>query len=177
MKVKVTNHQDHRNLNTKVKVAKSKIKGGGNGLYALQRIPKDTVVCTYGGALIDCQDAKYLSPVYIANFENGKGFKVIGDDECGDLGHYANAVHPDFPEIKQNARFHMMSKQYLPNNRGVFNVMARQDIEEGEEIIVNYSDGYWVTMKLWNSTPHPEKPLTTLARDERAKRRGVVAAP
>lgn len=146
------------------------------GLFAKVKISKGSVVCTYGGALIDWQDAKYISPVYIANFENGKGFKIIGDDAAGDLGHYANAIHPDFPEIKQNVRFDMMSKRVLPGGRGVFDVIARKDLEPDEELITNYSDGYWVTIAQWNSAPHPVKSPKDVARDERAKKRGAISA-
>lgn len=171
MKVRVKNLINRADLNMKVKVQKSRIKGAGKGLIATEKIIKGSVVCTYAGKLVDAQDAKYISPTYVASFENGKGFKILGDDSEGDLGMYANAVHPECSEVKQNARFHTMSKCLLPDGRGMFPLVARRDIEPDEEVIVNYGNGYWSTVDRWNCTPHPEKSPKDIARDERAKKR------
>ena len=163
-------------VNAKVKVAKSRLpfEGAGKGLFAAVAIEKNELICTYGGKLIDAQEAKYCSPVYIVNFENGKGFKLDGDDTNGDLGIYANAVHPEHEFPKQNARFHTRSKKFLPNGRGVFNIVAKQNTAPGEEIIVDYSNGYWLTMHNWNSQPRPVKSAAVLARDKRVEARSAA---
>jgi len=171
MKIKVMNLFDHSDMNCKVYAKESRIVGGGVGLFAKTRIAKNDIVCTYGGGLFDWQEVKYMTPTYIANFENGKGMKIVGDILCGDLGLYANGVHPDSPDIKQNARFDFTNKCMLPGGRGMFYVIARHDIEPEEEIIVNYGDGYWSTMSRWNNSPHPQKSPKDVARDDRAKKR------
>ena len=158
-------------LNKKVYTAKSKIPNSGNGLFAKLNIDKGDVVCTYGGKLIAAADAKYTDPTYIASFEPGHGYKLVGDNEDGDMGHYANAVHPANDAVKQNAKFHFNSKKQLPNLRGRFELIALQKIAKGEEIIVNYGPGYWNTMEKWNPNIISEKPKSAIARDERALRR------
>jgi SET domain-containing protein len=161
--------------NLKVFVAISKIPNSGNGLFAKETIPKGELICTYGGTFIDNADAHYTDPTYLVNFENGRGYKLIGDNLDGDLGHYANAVHPDHPEVTQNARFNLTNKKYLPNLRGRFNIFAVEDIPAGEEIIVSYGKGYWLTMSKWHemsTTGHlPQKSEAAQEREARAMKR------
>ena len=161
--------------NLKVFVAVSKIPNSGNGLFAKETIRKGELICTYGGRFIDNADAHYTDPTYLVNFENGRGYKLIGDNLDGDLGHYANAVHPDHPDITQNARFNLTNKKYLPNLRGRFNIFAVEDIPAGEEIIVSYGKGYWLTMSKWyemSTAGHsPQKSEAAQAREARATKR------
>ena len=159
--------------NQHVVVGKSRIPNAGNGLFAKRSFKKGELVCTYGGHLVDFTDARYIHPMYIVNFENGRGFKLVGDNEGGDCGHFANAVHPAAPEIVQNAKFCISDeKKYLANQRGRFNIYATRDILLGEEIIVNYGDGYWLTIQKWEEMPEkPTKSAASKAREERALRR------
>ena len=159
--------------NFKVRVGLSNIGGGGNGLFAKEKVMKGSLVCTYGGRLVDPQEANFENPMYIVDFENGRGFKLIGDAEDGDVGHFANAIHPQSKELKQNARFSLSHnhKQTLPGYRGRFHIYAKNDIEAGEEIIVNYGNGYWKKVDEWFSTPRPIKSPTVIARDVRAQKR------
>jgi hypothetical protein len=163
-------NQNEFNMNVIVKP--SKIPQAGNGLFAGKTFEKGETICTYGGQLVDVAEAKYLDPMYIVSFENGKGFKLCGDNAGGDLGLFANAVHPDNPQIEQNAKFSLNygQRQYLPEKRGRFPVLATRKIEFGEEIIVNYGHGYWTTMYKWEN----EKPVKSRGaqdRDERALKR------
>ena len=75
--------------------APSRIPNAGNGLFAKQAIAKGSIICTYGGRLVDSCEAQYLDPTYTVAFELGRGFKLIGDNDDGDLGHFANAVQPN----------------------------------------------------------------------------------
>ena len=122
--------------NCKVRVGPSNIVGGGEGLFAKEKILKGSLVCTYGGRLVDPQDAHFVNPIYIVDFETGRGFKLVGDGEDGDVGHFANAIHPQSMELKQNARFSLSHnhKQTLPGNRGRFHIYSKKDIEAGDEI-------------------------------------------
>lgn len=161
----------YNGLNSLVFVQKSKIRNAGNGLFAKQGFCKGDLICTYGGHLVDIADAKYIHPMYIVNFENGRGFKLVGDNQDGDCGHYANAVHPADPSITQNAKFCINDdKVYLPNQRGRFNIYAVKDIAINEEIIVNYGEGYWLTIQKWEQAP-PIKSEASKAREERASKR------
>jgi len=169
---------NHAEMNNKVYFKTSTLPQpqAGNGLFANEDIPKESLFCTYGGFLIDPAEAKYLSPVYTVNFELGRGWKLIGDDTSGDLGHYANAVHPAYPLPKQNAKFVMGTKKVFPcGTRGWFYLKALSDIKKNEEIFVNYGAGYWTTMEAWELNPIPiEKPLTVQNRDIRTANRSVV---
>lgn len=170
----VNNSININSMNTKVYVKPSQIPNGGNGLYAKQFLSKHEVICTYGGKLIDEAEAKYCDPMYIASFEPGKGYKLSGDNEDGDLGHYANSIHPLYPSsfIQQNAKFRFQSKKYdMKQLRGRFNVIATKDIQPHEEIFVNYGPGYWQTMERWMREPQLEKSIAVQHRDLRAKRR------
>lgn len=161
-------------LNPKVEARVSLIPNAGLGMFALEDLPKDSIIATYGGKLVDYEEARYLSPEYSVDFELGKGDKLVGDDEDDDLGIYANAVHPLNKDLKQNARFCLRSKVYLPDRRGRYDIIARRDIKAGEEIVVSYGPFYWKAVQDFKENP-PVKPLTAIARDERARKRSELA--
>jgi hypothetical protein len=155
-----------------VLVAPSRIPQAGMGLFAGQDISAGQLLCYYGGSLVDPVDAKYLDPSYIVEFELGKGFKLVGDQEDNDLGIYANSVHPDNPSLSANARFDLRGKQYTAGmKRGRFPVKATRNIAAGEEIIVDYGKSYWKTVEKWRLEGPPQKPSSAIARDLRAARR------
>lgn len=78
--------------NDSVYVKKSNIPYSGNGLFAKKLIKKGEYVATYSGQLVDEMEAKYINPCYIVNYENGKGYKLVGDNLDGDTGHFANSI-------------------------------------------------------------------------------------
>jgi hypothetical protein len=160
-------------LNPRVEARTSNIPDAGLGLFALEDIEKDSVICTYGGRLVDYEEAKYQDPEYSVDFELGKGMKLIGDAVGDDLGIYANAIHPNNKEVKQNARFHIKSKVYLENKRGRYDILARRDIAKGEEIIVSYGKFYWTAVAKFKTNP-PVKPMAAVRRDERAMKRNLA---
>ena len=100
----------------KAYVKSSTIDGAGLGLFARQDIMKGDEICTFGGVLIDPQEAIYTDPTYMVNFENGRGFKLVGSNLRGDLGHFANSIHHLFPQIKQNARIKLSGKFTDPSS-------------------------------------------------------------
>jgi hypothetical protein len=198
--------------------APSTIPKAGTGLFAKQFIAKGAVFCTYGGRLVDPAEAQYLDPTYTVAFEQGKGFKLIGDNEDGDLGLFANAIQPDFfggsptelaneenshcqnncsrrdrnaapllqkrdvvqvmdaaiVMVKQNARFELRNKRLTSSGtRGRFDVVAIADIAAGQEVFVNYGNGYWFTMQRFWKQLLPAKPQTAIDRDARARKRAL----
>jgi hypothetical protein len=54
-----------------------------------------------------------VSPFYTVAFEPGKhSLAMVGDSKYGDLGIYANAIHPNYPAgAKKNARFYLENKR------------------------------------------------------------------
>jgi hypothetical protein len=124
----------------------------GDGLFASKNILKGDVVCSCGGYLLDSAVTKYMDPTYVVSWELGKGFKLNGDNIDGDMGHYANSVHPENRNLSKNAKFLVndaKKKFYkkLTHQRARFNVVATKDIKKDDEIIVDYGMGYWKTMK------------------------------
>jgi hypothetical protein len=166
---------------TKIRISISKIPKAGKGLFANCDLAKGEHICFYSGRLVDVVDAAYEDPTYLVSFENGRGFKLVGDDLEGDVGHFANSVHPLNKKVKQNAKFDFRHKKMTSNERGKFEIVACRDIKKSEEIIVNYGSGYWLTMNRYfsNHSGLPrEKPQSMLERDQRAlKRRRSCSFP
>ena len=163
---------------TNVAVRPSNIVGGGKGLFAKIDMKRGQTICLYSGELIHACDAPYSDPTYLVNFENGRGYKLIGDDHTGDVGHYANAIHPLNNEVEQNASFNFRGKRITNGGcRGVFRIVAKLDISEGDEIIVCYGSGYWLTMLKWSQAGGvaKKKKESTLRREERYKKRQRIA--
>ena len=51
------------------------------------------------------------------------------------------------------------------------NIVANTDIEKDDEIIVNYSLGYWKNMDIFLTNGLKIKPIKDFERDNRAKKR------
>ena len=140
-------------MTEKTTVRPSDIAGAGLGLFALVFIPKGAVICTYGGRLVDPSEIKFCSPAYVVEFQGGRNFKLDGDDLDGHVGCFINSTHPDRPE-------------------SVFHVVAKQDIEAGSEIIVNYGANYWRTLAKWDALRvKPTRPAAVVSRNARARER------
>ena len=63
-----------RNDVADVVVKKSRIKGGGLGLFTGKSFKKNQVINFYSGSLVDGYDAQYDDPTYFMSFKYGKGF-------------------------------------------------------------------------------------------------------
>ena len=119
----------------------------GFGIFAKVDIAKNHYICSFSGFLIDWIEAKYQDPTYIFSWQLGRGFKLIGDDLDGHLGHYANSIHPENPFVIKNAKIDKRelkktkSNKYLFNNRMTVNLIATKDIKANQEIIIDYGIG------------------------------------
>jgi hypothetical protein len=124
----------------------------GYGIFAKVAIGRNEKICSFSGELIDYVDAPYVDPTYIYSWQLGRGFKLLADDKDGDLGHYANASHPDSLFCEVNARFDKQclkrtkSLKTFNNNRMSIDIIANCDIDVDEEIIIKYGPGYWKKM-------------------------------
>lgn len=150
----------------------------GKGLFAKKRITKGSLICTYAGKLVDSADCKYLDPTYMVNFELGKGFKLDGDGQDGDIGHYANSLTPQQAlEASFNAKIDLHKKRswVVPGSsfqmRGRFDLVAKRNIKAHEEIILDYGKGYWLTMNNWITLGAPIKSQCAQSRESRYLRR------
>jgi len=159
-------------MTEKTTVRPSDIAGAGLGLFALVFIPKGAVICTYGGRLVDPSEIKFCSPAYVVEFQGGRNFKLDGDDLDGHVGCFINSTHPDRPE-SVNAKFTFAKKSVTDcGSRGYFHVVAKQDIEAGSEIIVNYGANYWRTLAKWDALRvKPTRPAAVVSRNARARER------
>jgi hypothetical protein len=123
--------------------------------------------------------AQYIDPTYLIEWQLRRGFKMLGDDEDGDLGHYINSTHPDSLWSYVNARFDKKSlkktksaKKFL-DRRFSIDIIANEDIEKDDEIIIDYGPGYWITMDNFLTNGLKEKPIATLEREARAEKRAA----
>lgn len=152
----------------------------GNGLFAKKPITKGSLICTYAGKLIDSADSKYVDPTYMVSFELGKGFKLAGDGEDGDIGHYANSLTPQQAQegtVKFNAKIDLHKKcswvvaGSTYQMRGRFDLVAKCDIKARQEIILDYGKGYWLTMNNWIDGGVPVKSQSAQLRESRYLKR------
>ena len=177
---------DNYEITSEVYKAKSSIISSSNylkpgyGLFAKQNIAMGEVVCGYSGELIDCADARYVDPTYLFSWQLGKGYKLLGDDKDGDLGHYCNSTHPENPYLYKNAcidKRHLMKTKtakyfyHLKHKRVRLHIIATRNIEFGEEIIINYGIGYWRTMEKFLKNGIACKLDAVVHREERAVKR------
>ena len=149
----------------------------GNGLFATRNISKGEVVCTYAGHIQFYRDAAYEDPTYYVDISH-KLEILNGDNIEGDLGHIANSIHPENPELKSNARFALGMKQihlytYLEKKRGRFNIFAIRDIQCGEEIIVNYGFGYWSRIARFHKDGRLQPSQAVIERNQRNVQRNI----
>lgn len=152
----------------------------GKGLFAKEDIQRGNVICTYSGQLYYYTIAKSVDPTYMVSFEFGKGDKLAGDNDEGDLGHFANSIHPNDPTMKQNASLDLNSRKfrkvtYISNDikRGRFILTATKNIAKGEEIILDYGKGYWKTLRDYHE--YGVQPLSemVLERNKRTEDRSI----
>jgi hypothetical protein len=125
----------------------------------------------------------FLCPIYVVEFEKGRGLKLAGNGLQGDIGHLANSTHPECNTIIQNARFELHKKfsleletnkttrLYKPGNIGKFPIISTKFIKKDEEIIVSYGSSHWKSAQLWNTGIRLKRSASAERRDERQKRR------
>lgn len=98
----------------------------------------------------------------------------------GDLGHFANSVHPANPFIAQNAKIDKKQLKQTKSNKNMFqkrmslNLIASQDISANEEVIINYGSGYWKAMEEFVRKGLKKKSVSVKNRDSRAEKRAFV---
>lgn len=119
----------------------------GRGLFAIDTITKGEPIATYSGRLYERVDQASLDKTYMVDFEKGRGRILLGDSKDKDLGLYANSILPNESKAGVNAKLDTSQCIYYrdQNNhlRARFLVMATRNIEQNQEILVNYGSFYW----------------------------------
>lgn len=108
----------------------STIPGAGFGLFAGERIKKGQNISRYWGRVVDMNESDNSS-VYLLDLEDGRGIDAIDSMDCP--ARYANDARGE----GNNAQFVHSSGVYIY-------MVATRDIEEGEEIFVDYGPDYWI---------------------------------
>jgi len=124
-------------------VKKSSLPNAGKGLYTTKRIKKDSKVIEYKGEIITWKE--YDKRVE----ENKDGYLFyINRNRCIDAfptpqhkARYANdaAGLVRIKGLKNNSEYQIFGDKCY--------IVATRDIEAGEEIFVDYTKGYWDTVR------------------------------
>ena len=116
---------------------KSKIKMAGLGVFAKEFIPKDTLIGVYGGTIVEKKTGEYD-----ADYSMELTTKLIIDGSLWPrpLTSMVNDSHGT--KFTNNCEFKMNNKR--GNDRRVV-LFSIDDINENEELFVDYGDGYWAS--------------------------------
>ena len=136
-------------------VAPSAISGGGQGLFATQHIPRNSIITRYSGAIVSTQEARELrdqgrsthTRTLTLQHNAIQGIRSQEWDRIDNIlrrfvgkGSLANDARNT--QYSNNAIFHTTT---LPGNTAVSLIVlkATRNIKKGEEIFVSYGAGYW----------------------------------
>ena len=133
----------------KLKVAPSTIEGAGDGLFAMDFIPRGAIVCHYAGHRHDYHSQKdLLDRSYILKLQNGwpkfdrRNDGFVDALPCKDV--LARFINDPRLEEGCNVKFQHIQAP------GVWHcpVVAQRDIEMGEELFVSYGPRYWSELSM-----------------------------
>lgn len=128
------------NLDHLLEVKPSTIPGAGMGLFTTQPIAKGSRITEYIGKITTWKDADHddgnNAYIYYVNRNHvidGKGSKA--------LAQYANdgSGFKKVKGIRNNAEYNVIRKKVY--------ILAKRNIEAGEEILVAYGKDYWDTIR------------------------------
>lgn len=134
---------DNENMIGKIEIKSSRIKNAGFGVYAKKTIKKDTRLDEYRGRIIDAKEFNRLRNTQYV-FEVAK--KIAGkyqtcyidakDPKQSNWTRYINGAKTSTQKKKINIRAYQYD--------GKIFYKTIKNIPEGQEIITDYGDGYWV---------------------------------
>lgn len=128
-------------MNSDIKIIKSKIKNAGKGVSALKNLKKGTNLGIYKGKLLSKkQYNKLKDKSYVWEIDTPKG--VIYHDgkfiKRNNILRYVNGVK------SKNQKENVEAYQYNKTIR----YRTSKNIKKGEELIINYGEGYWEDIDL-----------------------------
>ncbi|CAD7925088.1 unnamed protein product [Amoebophrya sp. A120] len=145
-------------------VAPSRITAAGNGLFAVEKIPRDTAIVKYTGTLLSTAEAFRLDDkTYLMR---------LG------LGKYVDGNPARSTDTNPDKREHVQSLACYLNDARPYNcyfvkrpedgwadVVTLRDVEAGEELYVSYGKLYWTGHKLANLGSPQKKAVVTPATE------------
>lgn len=129
-----------------LKVAPSTIQDAGNGLFALENIPKGAIVCYYAGNRHHYQSQKRFkgkARAYLLKLQNGwPSYDRRNDgflDALPNEGVLARFINDPRLEERCNVTFKHIKEP------GIWHcpVVSLRDIVAGEELFISYGPAYW----------------------------------
>jgi hypothetical protein len=133
-------------LSTAVEVRTSTLEGGGDGLFATERLPEGSHITTYFGQVLHQSEWASMSSAY-----KEYGAAVPNDTNCivdgrvhfhRGLGRFTNQAK-DASSVNAAMRWVKLPlSRHDEVPRGYISLYAKHDIEEGEEIFMNYGVGH-----------------------------------
>nr|QQV29729.1 hypothetical protein K-LCC10_0474 [Kaumoebavirus] len=136
-----------------LEVKPSTIEGAGLGLFAMRDFDEDDVVCQYGSR--GWFPAKGLARVYgptsnyVYLYETGRGHRI----DTAVKRTIASFINDNFDKGKINCEF----REYEDRKSSEVFIEACAPIKKGDELFVDYGEGYWM---------HSDKNLHTEIRFE-----------
>ena len=124
----------------RVRIASSTLPNAGKGLFATHQIEAGEFITLYGGRKCTAEQAGRSVYVYGPD-ENGNFWDAAKESKQNALGRYANdAVGPSGTK-EDKKRINAIIK-FLPEHNAI-GLCALHQIEEGDEVFVEYGAGYW----------------------------------
>lgn len=124
-------------------IKKSQIPGAGKGLFTTKPIAKDNKIIEYRGEIIGNREYRRRAAKQLDHY-----LFYVSKRRCIDAMHT-----PQYKARYANDAAGLVRVKGLRNNSDyiIFGIrcfiVASRDIEEGEEIFVNYTKPYWDCMK------------------------------
>ena len=116
-----------------IQIAPSRIPHAGNGVFAKQSIPSDTIIGIYRGEIISEEEYnKNGFRPYALRLQKPDGSIIIDGEKEGNWTSRMN-----------DPRGTMYTANVIFEPDGT--VKTIQQIEEGEELFINYGESYWET--------------------------------
>ena len=121
-------------------IGRSNIPGSGKGLFTREPIKKDTIIIEYTGRITTWQEVKHEANNFYIYYVNDD-FVIDAKDVPSALARYANDAQ-GLTKVKG-----------LENNSSFVNIDNRiyikavKNIPAHTEILVDYGEGYWETVK------------------------------
>jgi len=132
-------------------VSESKIAGAGRGVFTSTKIQKGEIIAEYFGTY-HSKETKFSKPEsdYVYSFTND--YQINPDKEC--IAAYINDTINIQSSIYHGRRVNLdlihnvdwlELPAYMPVGYAVIKlyIRAKKDIEIGEELYIDYGDGYW----------------------------------
>lgn len=121
-------------------ISKSAIPGAGMGLFTRGAIAKNALIIEYTGTVTDWESVRYdASNMYIYFVD--ENYVINAKNHPKALARYANDAHGlvTVKGLENNSCF--------VNIDGRIYIKATRNVAAGSEILVEYGEGYWNTVK------------------------------